>query len=555
MRSSSDGRWQWARSLAVALVCAGPVLACEGTLGSSSSPGLDQDPSGADKAGQSGTCEPRFERDLILLGDLPFVRSIAALFGAEALDGRLAPDIYTKSFSQKGNVANTSLVSGRLDWAVHATASLSGRVEGVTGCAPADDACIESYLTEFMRRAFRRPVGSEEIADLMTVYEEGKVDGFETGVQLALQAVLISPSFNHRTEYGTLTESGAYELTPHEVASTLSFLLTDSLPDEELLAAADSGALADPAERQRHALRLTEDPDTRDAVEKTLLAAWTLGNLFGKVKDPGLYPEFSSGLASQMYRETELFLSHHLWDAERGVSAVLDSRTSFVNEALANVYGVPFPGDDPQEFVRVELPADTRAGLMTQASVMTTLSRTDQTSVVSRGLFVNGPLLCLPKIPSPPEEAIAAVEAQLEADSTELERAEHRAETSPCKNCHAHFDAFGLAFESYDAIGRFRTDIDGAPIDPSVDLSQMTAFDGTFEGAVHLAEHLAERPEFVECIARHLLTYGTGENGISRNDCEVQQMAAQLSPQSTLQEVVSVVAGTPSLSLRKGANP
>src|SRR5690606_34833182 len=149
-----------------------------------------------------------------------------------------------------------------------------------------------------------------------------------------------------------------------------------------------------------------------------------LGNLFGKVKDPGLYPEFSAALASQMYRETELFLETHLWGDE-GLSSLLTARTSPMNAALADLVGVPFPGSDPTEFVEVPLPPE-RIGLLTQPSVLATLSRTDSTSVVARGLFVNGPLLCLPKIPSPPEDAIAEIEAQLEHDMTERERAEAR---------------------------------------------------------------------------------------------------------------------------------
>ncbi len=513
-------------------------------------------PSGQDPQGTGSLdpaeCEPRFPQDLLLLGELSFVSSLRALFGAEAVEGRLAPDAATKPFSQKGIVANTSLVSARLDWATHVTNGLAGRAAEFTGCAEADATCARDFLERFAHRAFRRPVSSEEVDGLMAVYEQGAQTSFDEGIQLALQAILVSPSFNHRTEYGTSSADGTYALTAHEFASTLSFLLTDGPPDETLLAAADSGALDSPEERKTQALRLLALDTTKDSVESTLLAAWTLGNIFGKVKDEGLYPNFSPALASQMYEETRLFLREHLWSG--GLSNVLSSRTTFVNAALAELYGIPFPGDDPLEFARVELPPESRAGLLTQASVLTSLSRTDETSVVARGLFVNGPLLCLPKIDSPPEALIAEIEEQLSSDSTERERAEFRGTTSPCKNCHGYFDAYGLLFETYDAIGQYRTSENGEPIDPSVDLSNLQSFDGTVENAVAFAEELAEKSDFVECVTRHLFAYGTGEDGLKRTDCELTAITAQLSNESTLGDVVAAVVASPALSTRISEN-
>lgn len=525
-------------------------VACEGVLLGEDENGLAPDtPDGSNESAER--CAPRIERALLLLNELAFVNSLRDLLGPEALEGRLAPEAHAKPFTQKGYVANTSLVNSRLDWAIHATRHWEGRTEELTGCSNGDDACARSFLEHFARRAFRRPVGSEEIDDLMLVFAQGKETSFDQGIQLALQAIFVSPSFNHRTEYGTLTDSGSYELTPHELASVLSYLLTDSLPDEELLAAADSGALADAEERKRQILRLLERPEVRDSVEKTLLAAWTLGNLFGKVKDPGMFPEYSTALASQMYRETELFLKENLWDPERGLSSLLTSGTSYVNGALAELYGIPFPGDDPTEFVEVELPPAERSGLLTQASVLTTLARTDSTSVVARGLFVNGPLLCLPKIPAPPADAVAEVEAQLEHDLTERERAQLRAETSPCSSCHDQFDAFGLLFENYDAIGKYRTTLNGESIDATVDFAKNASFDGVYDNAVDFAAALAERPELTQCVTRHLLVYGTGEDALRSTDCEVQQVVAQLSEHSTLTDILFALAGSPALSVRK----
>ncbi len=541
------GTFTWALTLLSALLS---PLGCHGTL--LEGDGATKGGSGPDDGSQdpeAGDCLPRIEQSLILLNELAFVSSLRDLLGPAAIEGRLAPDVYTKTFARKGYVANTSVVSTRLEWAAHATRGLPATAGEVTGCDGTDSACVRDYLEGFAHRAFRRPVSAEELDDLMAVYAQGAETSFGDGVQLAAQAVIVSPSFNHRTEYGSQRDDGFYELTPHELASALSYLLTDSLPDPELLAAADSGALAEPDERVLQVRRLLESAEVRGSVEKTLLAAWTLGNLFGKVKDPGMYPEFSASLASQMYRETELFLEARLWSGE-GLTSLLTARTSPMNAALAQLVGVPFPGSDPTEFVEVPLPPE-RIGLLTQPSVLATLSRTDSTSVVARGLFVNGPLLCLPKIPSPPEDAIAEIEAQLEHDMTERERADARATTTPCNNCHNQFDAFGLLFETYDAIGRYRTMEKGVPIDASVDFSKHATFDGQYADIIEFAEDIAQRPEFVQCVTRHLLVYGTGEESLGRDACEVQQASHDLTGESNLADVLEAIARSPALSLRK----
>lgn len=494
-------------------------------------------------------CEPEFPRDLILLSDLPFVKSIKSMLGGWVAYGRTEPDAATKLFSQKGTVANTSLLNTRLEWAAHVTGEFQRRAAQISGCMQADRSCARDYIQKTAHRAFKRPVTQTEVSELMAVFDEGAISSFTYGIKLAVQAILVSPSFNHRTEYGELNADGNYELTPHEYASTISFLLTDSLPDEELLAAAESGALSNPAERESQTMRLLSLDSTKESVESTLLSAWSLGNLFGKVKDRDTFPEYSPLLAAQMYEETRLFLRKHLWGG--GLTNVLSSRTTYVNKALADLYNIPFPGNDPSQFEEVNINDGRRAGLLTQASLLTAYSRTDETSVVARGLFVNGPLLCLPRVPPPPEDIVAEIEQQLSSDSTEVERAEFRAATEPCKNCHAHFDAYGLMFEQYDAIGGFRElNERGEAIHAGVDLSNMAEFNGYVSGPVEFADMLAGREEFVQCVTRHLLAYGTGENGIQRNQCDVTDITDNLSNQSTLTDIIRSIATSPALSTR-----
>ncbi|MCR6650292.1 MAG: DUF1592 domain-containing protein [Cellvibrionaceae bacterium] len=364
------------------------------------------------------SCAPSFPQDLILLSDLPYTKSVTTLLGDGVFEQKDTPDPATKLFTQKSTVANTSLINTRLDWAAYAADNFQRRSAQLSGCLTAERNCARAYIEKTARRAFKRPLVNGEVDDLMQVFDTGSSVSFTYGLRLAAQAILMSPSFNHRTEYGRLNGDGVYELTPHEFASTLSYMLTDSLPDEELSAAADAGRLNDPDERERQAARMLAQDATRASMEFTLLSAWNFGNLFGKAKDPAMFPQYSANLAAQMYEETRLFLRKYLWSG--GVSQVLTGRTTFVNGALADLYGIPFSGTDRNQFVETQLTDDYRAGLLTQASFLTAYSRTDETSVVARGLFVNGPLLCLPKVPPPPLDVISEVEEQLSSGASEL---------------------------------------------------------------------------------------------------------------------------------------
>jgi len=510
-------------------------------------PGSTTTPPGA------AECQPgRLERRAVWLSDIQFANAITSLLGPTALDAELIPDAALKPFSQKGAVVNTSLLRTRLDLAQHAASTLSGRLTEVTGCAGTDDACARRFIRTIAERAFRRPVSDEEGVDLDAVYATGRETDVESGVALALQAILAAPSFSYRTEFGGARDAaGNVVLTDHELGSLLSFWLTDSPPDDELAQAADAGSLSDPAQLALQVERLLSSQRAQDSLTLTLMSAWDMSNLFGATKAPGLFPEYGPLLQSNMFEETRLFLTRALWGPDGSLGDVLTSRQSFINQALASLYGVPFTGSDPTEFVPTLLPEGQRAGLLTQASFLAGRARSDNTSVVARGLFVRSSLLCLPRPPPPPEAVLAQVQALLAADLTERERADFRAKTSPCNGCHSGVDAFGLMLENYDAIGRYREELGGEPIDPTIDLTSV-GFPGTFEGAVGFVGAAAESPDFSACVARHLAVYATGEDGLATRDCELQEFE-QMAPRETdLRQIVTALAGSALLRTRSG---
>jgi hypothetical protein len=512
-------------------------------------------PGGGGSGGGGGitdpqVCAPRVAQRLVLLSELQHSSSVGSALGQEARDPALQLSADTKPFSQKGLVVSTSLVHGRIDQAQYAAATLDERFTDVTGCPETGDAaCARGFLERFTARAFRRPVESAEIDDLMTVFELGAETDYKTGVTLAVQAVLSAPSFTYRREIGEVDASGVAKLTAHEIASELSFMLTDAPPDDELFAAAQSGALAAPDEIARQVERMLALPAVQESLTKTLMAAWQIGNIFGTVKDPGLFPQYTPAMQGSMYRETDAFVEAVLWTRDAPVSELLTSRETFVDAALAAIYDVPFTGSDDDVMTLVTVPAD-RAGLLTQASVLTLLSRTDNTSVVARGLFVRGALLCLPKIPGPPESLADDIQALLEADMTERERADVRASTQPCGGCHANFDPFGLLLESYDPLGRLRSEIDGEPIDTVTALDGLGSFAGSYPDAVSFAQAVAGSPEFKGCLTRNVIAYGTGDDALRTTDCQVTDAVTRLPAAPTMRDVVRAATASPALIYR-----
>lgn len=569
-RTVDERRLMWGRGVRGACAAA-LVIACSNKVVdlpdpgdvSPTSPGSNNPDEGmtngpgspSNEPGAPAECAPgRLNRKAIWLSDIQFANTITALLGPSAVAVEEQPDAALKAFSQKGIVVNTSMLRTRMDLAEGAALSMAGRVGELTGCADGDDACAQSFIADLAHRAFRRPVGAEELGDLNQVYATGRETSFEQGIQLATQAIIASPSFNYRTEFGdTMLDAatGTRRLAGTELASLLSFWLTDGPPDEELLGAAEAGRLSEASELERQVTRLLSSAAARDSVTLTLMSAWGMSNVFGSSKDPTLFPEYGPLLQSNMFEETRLFLNHALWSEGSTVDQVLTSRTSFVNAALADLYGIDFTGDTPTEFVQVELPADERAGLLTQASLLAARARSDNTSVVARGLFVRSALLCLQRPPPPPESVIAQVQELLAADLTERERADFRAATSPCKNCHSSIDGFGLMLENYDPIGRYRQELEGEPIDRQVDLGAL-GYPGVFDGVVDFSTTVAEDPQFTACLARHLAVYATGEDGLQTGDCELESFTEAAPGEMSMPEIVASLARSPLLTTRSG---
>ena len=370
--------------------------------------------------------------------------------------------------------------------------------------------CAEQILSALARRAYRRPVTDTDIADLMPFYELGRADddgSFDAGIQFALERLLVSPQFLYRIERES-TDAGAFAVSDLELASRLSFFLWSSIPDDELLSAAESGSLRDPGVQRAQVQRMLADPRSQAMV--TNFAAQWLFLRDVAVKDPDifLFPDHDPSLRKALERETELFVDS-VFRSGGSVLDLLTAKHTFVNERLAKHYGIPHV--QGSYFRRVELGPDSRrAGLLGQGSILTVTSYAARTSPVLRGKYVLDNLLASPPPPPPPDVPSLATEDAEDGAPLTLREAMIRHRANPaCAGCHAKMDPIGFALEHFDAVGRWRDEDAGAPINAASELPDGRVVDGP-EGVQAM---LTARPElFVSALTEKLMMYALGRN-------------------------------------------
>ena len=368
--------------------------------------------------------------------------------------------------------------------------------------------CIELACTlDFTERAFRRPIDDDERERIGALFTQG-------GFPLVVEAVLQAPSFLYRTELGAGNDDRSVDLDAYELASSLSFLFYDSLPDAELRAAAANGTLLDPAVIDAQVDRLLAEPRVQDHLVEVVLD-WLQAHLVLDVgKDPFYFPELTSPMRVSMYGETQRFVRSVLFDRNGSLRELLTSRDTFVDERLAQHYGITDVTGDT--FVPVSLDAKQRAGILTQAGLLTGLALSYRESIILRGKFVNENLLCTPELGRPPFDAIAAV-AGFTGQLTESQFGHYRMANTYCASCHRILDPPGRALERYDGIGRWRF-----RDEHWIDIEDDTAIeiDGVrrdIHGAIELAELLASSKQVARCTVQRLSQHAFGRVLDDRN--------------------------------------
>jgi len=378
-----------------------------------------------------------------------------------------------------------------------------------------EEACAEEIITTLARRAYRRPINADDLPQLMDLYSNAAAGGgFENGVRMALQKILVSPEFIFRMEFDPPdTEPGdAYAVSDLELASRLSFFLWSSIPDDELLRLAENNQLSDAEILEQQTRRMMADPKSKSLVSNFAGQWLFLRNIARVQPDPVAFPNFDENLRHALQRETELLVESMVQE-DRSVVDILDSDYTFLNERLADHYGIE--GVYGSEFRRVNLEDDARRGLLGQASILTVTSYPNRTAPTIRGKWVLEQLLGTPPPPPPPNVPSLAEDENTRVLSMRERMEQHRANPA-CAVCHKMMDPLGFALENFDGLGRWR-DTTGE-LDAQIDSSGILPDGTNFDGPMGLREVLLSKQDlFVETFTERLLTYALGR-GVEHYD-------------------------------------
>jgi mono/diheme cytochrome c family protein len=383
-------------------------------------------------------------------------------------------------------------------------------------CKPAsaaqETACARQIVSSIARKAFRRPLKDQDTEILMGFYQRGRnAKDFDGGIEMALRRILADPEFVFRreTEPATLAAGQTYRISDLELASRLSFFLWSSIPDDELLTVASQNKLRDPAVLEQQVKRMLKDPRSQQLVSNFAGQWLSLRALQSQTPVPSEYPDFDDVLRQAMRKETELFVGSVIQE-DRPVTELLDANYTFLNERLAEHYGIP--NIYGSNFRRVELAPefDMRRGLIGKGSFLTISSAPNRTSPVGRGKFTLQMFLGVePPAPPPNVPDLPKQESSIRGGlkPTMRQQMELHRKNEPCASCHKIMDPIGLVLENFDGIGQWRTLDDGSPINPSGQLVDGTKLNGVADLRAALVKY---SPQFVRVVTEKLMIYGLG---------------------------------------------
>ncbi|WP_254508071.1 DUF1592 domain-containing protein [Anatilimnocola floriformis] len=397
------------------------------------------------------------------------------------------------------------------------------------GVTPAQAALAN--LRPLMQRAFRRKVSEQEILPFAELAAQAVKDGesFEAGMQISLQAVLVSPHFLFRLERDAQPNNPQqiHDIGSYELATRLSYFLWSSLPDDELFILANQGKLNQPDVLKQQVRRMLQDPRAEALTQNFALQWLNLRMLDTTSPDPKVFQGFDDKLKADMRRETEMFFNTMVKE-DRSIVDFLNGDFTYLNERLAKHYGLEdkakFNGD---EFIRVSLAGSPRRGVLSQASVLTLTSNPGRTSPVKRGKWILENILGAPP-PDPPADVPQLDATQKAKPNLSLrQQLELHRQNAVCASCHKTMDALGFGLENFDAVGRWR-DKDGKD---AIDSSGVLPNGDKFRGPSELTGVLVQRKqEFARCFTEKMMVYALGRGLAPYDRCaadEIVKVAGQ----------------------------
>ncbi len=395
-----------------------------------------------------------------------------------------------------------------------------GRRATTVPCTPrdaeqADDACAATFLRSYGERLFRRPLTEAQIDARLATARKG--EDFYDGLELALTSLLIAPEFLFRIEVAEPDPSGAARLDGFTKASRIAFLMWDTGPDAELLAAAKSGALDTPEGLQRQVARLQASPRLADGVRAFFTDMLQLDAFEGLTKDASIYPKFSQTVADSAREETLRTVVDQLVTRNRDYRDLFVTRETWLNRSLAAVYKVPFVSQE--EWAPYTFPEESgRSGLLTQVTFLSLFSHPGSSSPTKRGVKLYEIFFAQPTPDPPADVDFSKVQASSEG-TVRMRLIEHMTNEG-CAACHSVSDPVGLALEHFDSLGQVRMLEDGKPIDVSAVLNGKQV-----SGAQGVGQFMRDNPRVPATLVRNIYYYGVGRGFDERDETFFEQEA------------------------------
>jgi hypothetical protein len=489
--------------------------------------------SSAGSVGASPPTDAAPTASMHLLTSAQFANSVQDLLGAAAPLGPVQPDNVVNDFAQVGasslvvspsGVALYETATGTATaWAFADTAHASA----VLSCVPttiADAACLSSGLAAFGRRAFRRPLSSDETTRFVTLATTIANQSGSTvlaGLQHAVWAILQSPSFLYRVELGVASaaDGGRLKYTSFEMSSRLASALWNSVPDDTLLDAAASSQLDTPAGITTQAQRMLADPRAHRAVQAFVDDLYGMSNLAEASKDPTLFPSWTPAIQAEMKQELEARVDDIVLGEPGDFLSLYDSTTTFVNNDLATYYGLPTAM--PDAFRKVQFPAaSSRAGLLGAGAILAAYALPQRTSPTTRGKFVDDALLCRTIPPPPP--GVPPLPATLAPNTTLRQQLTAHRAAPQCASCHSQMDPIGFGMENFNSAALYRTTDNGQPIDASGTLDNVS-----FNGLAQLGTVLRNDAQAGPCFVTKNYTNAQGRAPTDWDNAPIAALTAQ----------------------------
>jgi uncharacterized protein DUF1592/uncharacterized protein DUF1588/uncharacterized protein DUF1595/uncharacterized protein DUF1587/uncharacterized protein DUF1585 len=446
-----------------------------------------------------------------------FGNALHDLLGVDVNTSELAPDSWDGDFAVIGASAVITSENGveqyqaAIEGALSTVFADSAKRAQLLGCTPtgsSTDACLRGFLGTLGRRAWRRPLETVELEQLVSVaaLASTTLGSALDGAHWATVALLASPNFLYRPELGADGADGVRRLTDYEVASRLSFLLWNTVPDLALLDAAASGALSTAQGLRAQVDRMLDTQNGRQSIGDFAEQYMRLDRIGTQAKDSLLFPEYDSALQSAMVRDMRGTWEAVAFEEQQSALSLFTTRKVIANAALAKLYGLDSSGLDAKTFKVLSLPEDgPRSGILGKAAFLSQFANQKEGSPTLRGKFLRGALMCAPIPPPPADVSPTFDDLPVDQAMTKRQRLEEHRTKPACAGCHSRMDPLGLPLENFDAIGRFRTTDHGLPIDSSGELDGTNVADARALGVA-----MSSSVEIANCLVRNYYAYASG---------------------------------------------